>query len=151
MTDHNEVKIGAFPDTLWRKAKYYPGTKEYWYEPVWVLKVTAHRVIVQDIDNVCYTLDRDRLERRGQSYHSAGYLFCLKKGADAAESVRELYDRKTSTEAAEILGLVEPYTTETVKTAYRKMAASHHPDVGGEHDKFIVIHSAYQSLLERVA
>lgn len=45
-----------------------------------------------------------------------------------------------------LLGLVEGYTLDQLKTAYRRKAHLHHPDRGGDPDIFRVIQEAYDEL-----
>ena len=45
-----------------------------------------------------------------------------------------------------ILGVEKDATTADIKTAYRKLARVHHPDVGGEEDKFKEVAEAYEVL-----
>jgi len=45
-----------------------------------------------------------------------------------------------------ILGVPRNASPEEIKKAYRKLAMSHHPDRGGDHNKFAQINSAYDVL-----
>jgi curved DNA-binding protein len=45
-----------------------------------------------------------------------------------------------------ILGVNRNATPEQIKAAYRKLAMQHHPDRGGDHNKFAQINSAYEVL-----
>jgi DnaJ-domain-containing protein 1 len=53
-------------------------------------------------------------------------------------------DKKT--EALSVLGLGPDVTIVQVKQAYRRLAAKHHPDKGGEHKDFMEIREAYEVL-----
>jgi len=46
----------------------------------------------------------------------------------------------------EILEIPQSATPEEIKAAYRKLAKDNHPDVGGDHDKFLEIKQAYETL-----
>jgi len=46
----------------------------------------------------------------------------------------------------DILGLSRTATEKEIKTAFRKLAAKHHPDKGGDHKKFVEIKEAYETL-----
>ena len=45
-----------------------------------------------------------------------------------------------------ILGVNKGATQDDIKKAYRKLAMAHHPDRGGDHNKFAEINSAYDTL-----
>jgi curved DNA-binding protein len=45
-----------------------------------------------------------------------------------------------------ILGVNRNATPEEIKKAYRKLAMAHHPDRGGDHNKFAEINAAYDTL-----
>ncbi len=45
-----------------------------------------------------------------------------------------------------ILGVDKKASTEEIKTAFRKMAHKHHPDKGGDEEKFKEVNEAYQVL-----
>jgi curved DNA-binding protein len=46
----------------------------------------------------------------------------------------------------ETLGVTDKATPEEIKAAFRKLAKQHHPDLGGDADKFQQINSAYEIL-----
>jgi len=46
----------------------------------------------------------------------------------------------------DILGISRNATEKEIKTAFRKLAAKHHPDKGGDHKKFVEIKEAYETL-----
>lgn len=46
----------------------------------------------------------------------------------------------------DILGISKSATDEEIKTAYRKLAKTHHPDKGGDKNKFQEIQTAYETL-----
>tara|TARA_R110000803_G_scaffold196539_1_gene259837 strand:+ start:1874 stop:2074 length:201 start_codon:yes stop_codon:yes gene_type:complete len=47
----------------------------------------------------------------------------------------------------ELLQIEPPVTEDDIKKAYHKMCLVHHPDKGGDQQKFIEINEAYQELL----
>jgi DnaJ-class molecular chaperone len=49
--------------------------------------------------------------------------------------------------ARELLNLSDHPTEEQIKLAYRRLAAIHHPDRGGDRDKFDEINKAYRVTL----
>lgn len=44
------------------------------------------------------------------------------------------------------LGLGPDATPEETRSAYRSLAKAHHPDHGGDADKFQAVHAAYRTL-----
>lgn len=48
----------------------------------------------------------------------------------------------------EILGVPRTASEKDIKTAFRKLAAKHHPDKGGDHKKFTELNEAYQTLTD---
>jgi curved DNA-binding protein CbpA len=38
----------------------------------------------------------------------------------------------------------------TLTRKFRKLARTHHPDKGGNHDRFVELSEAYQALLEKI-
>lgn len=46
----------------------------------------------------------------------------------------------------DVLGVTEKATAEEIKRAYRKLASQHHPDKGGDKNKFQEIQAAYDTL-----
>ena len=46
----------------------------------------------------------------------------------------------------DVLGLTKDATTDDIKKAYRKLAREHHPDKGGDAEKFKKVQEAYELL-----
>lgn len=46
----------------------------------------------------------------------------------------------------DVLGISRDASQKDIKTAFRKLAAKHHPDKGGDHQKFVEIKEAYETL-----
>ena len=44
------------------------------------------------------------------------------------------------------LGLNKSATLEQIKSSYRKLVKQHHPDAGGEKDRFLAIQHAWETL-----
>ncbi|KAJ1454491.1 DnaJ domain-containing protein, partial [Pelagophyceae sp. CCMP2097] len=49
-------------------------------------------------------------------------------------------------DALAVLGLEAGASQEAIKKAYRRLAALHHPDKGGDADEFVKISNAYEFL-----
>jgi DnaJ-domain-containing protein 1 len=49
-------------------------------------------------------------------------------------------------EALDLLNLTTPYSLQNLKQQYRKMLHKHHPDKGGNCEKTVQLHSAYEQL-----
>lgn len=52
--------------------------------------------------------------------------------------------------ATALLGVSHEPTLEEVKTAYHQLAQLHHPDVGGDPERFKQLHEAYLQAMEEV-
>lgn len=52
----------------------------------------------------------------------------------------------TKQQALDLLNISPPFSGQQLKQQYRKMLHQYHPDKGGEHNKTITLHSAYQYL-----
>lgn len=52
--------------------------------------------------------------------------------------------KKSTTEWADTLGINPTATAETIRNAYRTMAKTVHPDVGGSTEQFMKVHNAYE-------
>jgi hypothetical protein len=50
-----------------------------------------------------------------------------------------------------VLDLIPPKTLKEVKKQYHKMIRIHHPDKGGDHNKFIEIQNSYNNLISIVS
>lgn len=57
------------------------------------------------------------------------------------------YSKLTLSEARQYLGLDPTATKNQAKSAFRAMAKIHHPDVGGDAEKFALINEAYDVLM----
>jgi hypothetical protein len=67
--------------------------------------------------------------------------------ADISGSVENFWEKGYET-VLFILGLKEmPKSEDEIKRAYRKLAKTHHPDMGGDVNNFRQIHYAYESLV----
>lgn len=51
-------------------------------------------------------------------------------------------------DALETLGLIDPVNDDQITTAYRRLAARHHPDRGGDHQQIQSINHAYHTLIK---
>ncbi|WP_231040456.1 DnaJ domain-containing protein [Bacillus velezensis] len=86
-----------------------------------------------------------------------------KKAEEEAERARESFRRDFKQEKRNttyhqtyrqklesMFGLTSPYTKSELKSAYKNLAKKHHPDMGGDSQKFIEINKAYEYLLKRI-
>jgi hypothetical protein len=67
--------------------------------------------------------------------HTAGAA----SSGNALQVAREKYPK-----GAKLLGLRDPVTFDSLKTAYRSAARANHPDVGGSHDAMLAVNEAFQ-------
>lgn len=115
-----------------------------------VEKVTAKQVWARSVfagfiesEGKAFVLNRAKLERCGYAFGRDYTLFFVKM-PERYEKLTLGFLRKTG--PRQILRLPEDYTQEELKATYRKMALQTHPDLGGSHEEFLRIHSAYEAL-----
>lgn len=70
-----------------------------------------------------------------------------RKHGDPFKEFREKFGLKTNN--YEVLGLEKTASKEEIKKAYRKLCKIHHPDVGGNIEKFREINQAYEMLIAK--
>ena len=103
-----------------------------------ILRKTEKRVYLRHYDR-SLSLDRRKLELNGNIWSKRGWqIFYLQPGQDDVVP-----------EYLQVLGLGLNATEEQVKTAYRRLARRHHPDVGGDAEEFKRVHAAYEMALSR--
>jgi len=98
----------------------------------------------------------DEKRRSNRDYLASRVVFeRAMNGCTSLESVRPLEVRRPvgacrSLTCLELshLDLRSPKALELVKSAYRKQAKTHHPDIGGDADLFRKIRRAYEELME---
>ena len=59
---------------------------------------------------------------------------------------RRFFQVEAREDACKVLGLSVDASQQAIKERYRQLAAKHHPDKGGNPDKFIALRSAYERL-----
>ncbi len=111
-----------------------------------------------DIDNVCpseggtkfYVLYRGRTDR---GYSGRGATFTIWQFVEAMPienltgSVETFWDKGIDSVLA-VLGLDKfPNSEREIKSAYRKQARLHHPDTGGDANKFREVQMAYETAI----
>lgn len=56
----------------------------------------------------------------------------------------------TERSAFDILGVPSTATEATIRSAWKKLAAQHHPDVGGKHETMLAINEAFETALRLI-
>lgn len=96
-------------------------------------------------------LRREAYERRraAEERLNAGHGR-FREGRRRRRSPRQDFDERRYRETLKlpIDGTLEP---SQIKAAYRRLAQKVHPDVGGSHDRFVLITEARNALLERIS
>lgn len=62
---------------------------------------------------------------------------------------KRYWSQDRAEEAYAVLGLEPGADEQQIKQAFRRLAARHHPDKGGEAERFLAIREAYENLLRR--
>lgn len=147
MSEKTDVaKRHQLGDTVWRWW-YHKNPERIWYEPYDVEKVTDKQVWVRGfMEDHCIILKRGLLERTGSCTSSRHHaIFYVERP--------KVYERRTigylmDLKPREVLGLLEDFTEEDLKAAYRRKALQHHPDRGGDPDEYKNVHDAYEALIK---
>ena len=91
-------------------------------------------------ERVTYALNRAEIDEKGSVYsHPARQIFFT-------TPYEQRHHSWVPPELA-VLGLQRGATQVEIKAAYRKLARQHHPDRGGDPEKFKEIHAAYEQAL----
>ena len=86
--------------------------------------------------------ERERRERRKQNKDFNGFDDFFNEGPREFPVCEE----ELSHDPFKVLGLKRSASDEDIKTKYRELILIHHPDKGGDHDEFIRIQEAYETL-----
>jgi hypothetical protein len=134
----------SVPHRVARKTARYVVVEQQPYAP------TGLTGAWEDAARPTLRLDRRTLEREGYAFVAAS--------ADLAEGEQPLFyarPRHPSAiwpggqrpECLVTLELTWPCTVAEVKQAYRRLVKVAHPDGGGDHDRFLALHAAYEQAL----
>jgi hypothetical protein len=120
------------------------------FEPCLILRRTAKQVAIQSPQYGVLYLNRQALERDGRVYHSKPHewFYAVRPAVDPERpraGFRTVYTPPTGAFAT--LGLQPGCSKADVKRAYKRLAKSAHPDVGGDHSSFIKLNEAYESAM----
>lgn len=101
-----------------------------------------------DRERPTFRLDRQILEQEGYAFIPASASL-----SDSEEPVFYAADRihafrRELFQCLQVLELSWPCTQEEVKTAYRRLVRSAHPDGGGDHDRFLRLQEAYEQAMQ---
>jgi hypothetical protein len=121
-------------------------------------KITAKRIAIYppDIDDISQTvyLNRETMERDGKQYHSRfhEYFYAEKPRPESkdwnwAGNKPGFVIPNFTGDCLTTLGLTVPYTSADVRRAYKRLAKTAHPDLGGSHQAFIKLRQAHDSAL----
>jgi hypothetical protein len=89
---------------------------------------------------------RSSARQKGESLR-AWYERCWTAAQEQLKQAAPDPTNITRAEAMALFKLVEPFTTEDLKKAYRKAAFETHPDrAGGSHERFLRVGAAYELL-----
>lgn len=88
-------------------------------------------------------VDRDTLRREGKVPHRGSFFY-----ASEEDGIRDVHASLTSQHAwCATLGVKFPCSAETVKSSYRRLARTTHPDAGGAPSAFLAVEQAYRQAL----
>lgn len=128
------------------------------YLPYRIIKITAAWIVVQREDTT-FNLTRRKMEAEGKQYHSRVHeYFYAEKPAPESKDWNWAGSRSYSyslpsfnqvfgMDCLTTLGLSLPCTRDDVRRAYKRLAKTAHPDLGGSHQEFIKLKNAHDSAL----
>lgn len=123
------------------------------YLPYRITKITAARIHVEHKDTRIQ-LNRTTMEREGKQYHTRfhEYFYAEKPAPNSADwnwagSRPDFVIPNFTGDCLATLGLTTPYTSADVRRAYKRLAKTAHPDLGGSHQAFIKLKQAHDSAL----
>lgn len=121
------------------------------YVPYKIARITPKQILVyhSESDTVVY-LNRQTMERDGKQYHTRfhEYFYAVKPPPE-----KDFHFHRMPTFRADCfitLGLSHPCTQAEVRRAYKRLAKTAHPDLGGSHQSFINLKQAHDSALRLV-
>lgn len=123
-----------------------------------VTKITAARICVERKDTRIQ-LNRVTMEREGKQYHTRfhEYFYAEKPAPEskdwnwAGSTFAQAWGTALDSDALGVLGLSLPVTRADVRRAYKRLAKTVHPDLGGTHEEFIKLKNAHDSALRLAA
>lgn len=157
-------KVG---DVIWHGSRYWKsdgldaGEVLGWntlYLPYRITKITAARIHIEHKDTRIQ-LNRATMERDGKQYHTRfhEYFYAVKPppeskdwnwaGSRSYSYTLPSFSQVFGVECLATLGLSLPVTRAEVRRAYKRLAKTAHPDLGGDHQAFIKLKEAHDSAL----
>jgi DnaJ-class molecular chaperone len=111
-----------------------------------------HRLTKRDYRLMVEENERVREVGRTETAEKVRRIEQLKEAARLAQEeflrMVQSFGTRDGHESLKVLGLAPPVTRDEIRTAYRKLARVHHPDVGGNADEFRQIETAYRAALD---
>jgi len=97
----------------------------------------------------CIIMTKQRWEKNQQKLRQEAYKKQKKIHQEFQENKKQLHQQNNQQEYRKLLSL--PLTgklkVSQIKAAYKKLAKAKHPDVGGTHEKFVLITEAKEALI----
>jgi len=122
----------------------YPDRNDYWYDPLFVVRLTPAFVFAQELFGPTIRLSRRELERSGLTIHRTSRRVIYAEMPE--EYKKQTVGYLMAEEPRKVLGLPADFTEQQLKDAYRAAVVMSHPDKGGKHEDFIKIQAAYDRL-----
>ncbi len=123
------------------------------YLPYRITKITAARIHVENKDTHIQ-LNRATMERAGKQYHTRfhEYFYAEKPTPESKDwnwggNKPDFVIPNFNGDCLTTLGLSAPYTRADVRRAYKRLAKTAHPDLGGSQQAFIKLKQAHDSAL----
>jgi hypothetical protein len=123
------------------------------YLPYKIVKITRSQIVVEHKETRIH-LNRAKMQTEGKQYHTRFHEYFYAEEPKPESTDRNWASSKIADQtlffvgdAFSLLGLSLPCTREDVRRAYKRLAKTTHPDLGGSHHAFIKLKQAHDSAL----
>ena len=125
-------------ETRYEGLKFLRELKENTYDVGDYIRKYRESTITEE-EKIVIKIEREKIKKELEEE--------IRKHGDPFKEFREKFGLKTNN--YEVLGLEKTASKEEIKKAYRNLCKKHHPDVGGDVEKFREINQSYERLIAK--